>query len=154
MGIFGKDSPQQGTGNGSTVIAAGTKLVGDLTLNDSLHIDGCIEGDVQSESDVALGKSGTLNGQIKARRVLVSGTVTGRIEAERLEIVAGGTVEGDVSIVDLVIETGGRFNGSSEIRSGTPEPASTSDRRADRSRSKSEAANVEASVPGESTPII
>lgn len=82
-------------------------------------MDGRIEGDVRSEADVTLGKSGQLEGKIQARRVLVSGHVHGRIEAERLEIVAGGVVEGDVVTVDLVIEPGGRFNGSSEIREAT-----------------------------------
>lgn len=102
---------------------------------------------------MALGKSGSLNGQISARRVLVSGTVTGRIEAERLEIVAGGTVEGDVSIVDLVIETGGRFNGSSEIRSAAPDAQQSPAKRAGKN-SKTEDSRAESTVPGESTPVI
>jgi cytoskeletal protein CcmA (bactofilin family) len=120
MGILGRDRPQQGSSSGSTIIGSDTQLVGNLTLSDSLHLDGRIEGDVQSDGDVTIGQSGRLEGEIRARRVLISGQVTGRIDAERLEIVAGGVVEGNVVTVDLVIEPGGRFNGSSEIRS---EPA-------------------------------
>lgn len=125
MGILGRDRPQQGSSSGSTIIGSNTKLVGNFTLSDSLHLDGRIEGDIQSEADVTVGKSGSLEGEIVARRVLISGQVRGRIDAERLEIVSGGVVEGSVVTVDLVIEPGGRFNGSSEIRGEIAEPAAS-----------------------------
>lgn len=116
MGILGRDRPQQGSSAGSTLIGADTELVGDLTLNDNLHVDGRLQGNIESSADVTIGKSGHMDGEIRAQRVLVSGRVQGRIDADRLEIVAGGEVEGNVVTVDLVIEPGGRFNGSSEIR--------------------------------------
>lgn len=115
MAIFSKDRAQQGTRNGSTIVASGTEFVGNLTLSDMLHVDGRIDGDVRSESSVVIGTDGYLKGQLKAATVVVSGHVDGSISAGRLEIIAGGCVEGDVHIVDLVIEPGGRFNGSSEI---------------------------------------
>lgn len=121
MGILGRNRTEQGPGTGSTIIGSDTQLVGDLTLSDSLHVDGRIEGDIRSQADVTLGSSGEVVGEIHARRVLVSGSMDGRIDAERLEIIAGGVVEGNVRVTDLVIEPGGRFNGSSEIRQAEPE---------------------------------
>src|SRR6056297_1218729 len=115
MAIFGKDRAQQGARNGSTIVAAGTEFVGNLSLSDTLHLDGRIDGDVQSDSNVVIGADGYLKGRIKAATVVVSGRVDGSIAADRLEIIAGGCIEGDVHIVDLVIEPGGRFTGSSEI---------------------------------------
>ena len=115
MAIFGKERAQQSARNGSTIVAAGTEFVGNLTLSDTLHVDGRIDGDVKSESNVVIGADGYLKGQIKAATIVVGGRVDGSISADRLEIIAGGCVEGDVHIVDLVIEPGGRFNGSSEI---------------------------------------
>ena len=127
MAIFGKNRAQQSPGNGSTIIAADSQLVGNLTLIDRLHVDGPVENDVQSESNVVIGKHGQVKGKIQAETVVVSGRVDGSISATRLEIIAGGCVEGDVHIVDLVAEPGGRFNGSSEIlASGTHEPAKPS----------------------------
>jgi len=78
---------------------------------------------------VVVGSPGRIKGRINARNVIVSGHVEGTIEAERLEIVSGGSVEGKILTVDLVIEPGGRFNGSSELlntagRESTPAPAS------------------------------
>jgi len=115
MAIFGKDRAQQGARNGSTIVATGTEFVGNLTLSDTLHLDGRIDGDVECESSVVIGAEGYLKGRIKAATVVVSGQVDGSVSADRLEIIAGGRVEGDVHIIDLVIEPGGRFNGSSEI---------------------------------------
>jgi cytoskeletal protein CcmA (bactofilin family) len=115
MAIFGKNRPQQGPGHGATIIAAGTQLVGNLTLSDRLHVDGRLDGDVASESAIVVGTEGFIEGTVKAKTVVVSGRVKGSISADRLEIIAGGRVEGDVHIVELVIEPGGRFNGSSEI---------------------------------------
>ena len=117
MAIFSKDRTHQGTGNGSTIIAADSQLIGNLALNDTLHVDGRIEGDIESASNVVIGEHGQVTGQIQAETVMVSGRVDGSISATRLEIIAGGCVEGDVHIIDLVIEQGGRFNGSSEILS-------------------------------------
>jgi len=72
-----------------------------------------------------------MKGQMRAAAVVVSGRVDGSISAERLEIVAGGSVEGDVYTIDLVIEPGGRFNGSSEILV-TEKPAVTSPSKAEK----------------------
>lgn len=76
-----------------------------------------MEGSIRSEADVSIGQRGQFDGDIVAGRVLVSGRFQGRIEADRLEIVAGGEVTGEIQVSELVIESGGRFNGSSRIRS-------------------------------------
>lgn len=115
MAIFGKNRSQQGADHGATIIAASSQLVGNLTLSDRLHVDGRLDGDVASESAVVIGAEGLIEGTVKAKTVVVSGRLKGSVSADRLEIIAGGHVEGDVHIVDLVIEPGGRFNGSSEI---------------------------------------
>jgi cytoskeletal protein CcmA (bactofilin family) len=114
VAIFGKDGAKQGSHNGSTIISAGTKLAGDLCLSDDLHVDGRIEGDIDSTADVVVGADGQVEGLIEASSVIVSGQVEGSIRARRLEIIAGGSVTGDVHTAEFVIEPGGRFSGSSE----------------------------------------
>lgn len=92
-------------------------MVGDLSLNDNLHIDGSVRGTVKSQADVAIGKAGSFEGDLTAGSVLISGRFQGNISAHRLEIVSGGRVDGEVEVVELIIESGGHFNGSSRIRS-------------------------------------
>jgi cytoskeletal protein CcmA (bactofilin family) len=76
---------------------------------------------VRSDAEVSIGEQGSVEGEIEARRILVSGHFKGTIGAERLEIAAGGRVDGDVEVGELVIESGAQFNGSSKIRSQEPE---------------------------------
>ncbi|RFF26492.1 polymer-forming cytoskeletal protein [Wenzhouxiangella sp. 15190] len=116
MGIINRGRPDGVQNAGTTVIAAGSKLVGDLALSDNLHVDGRIEGNVQSEAEVAIGQEGHFVGELQAEHVLVSGRFEGNVDARRLEIVAGGRVEGDVTVAELVIEPGALFNGNSKVR--------------------------------------
>jgi cytoskeletal protein CcmA (bactofilin family) len=116
MGIINRGRPDGGQHAGTTVIAAGSKLVGDLALSDNLHVDGQIEGKVRSEAEVAIGQSGRMEGELQAEHVMISGSFEGNIDARRLEIVAGGRVNGDVTVAELVIEPGALFNGNSRIR--------------------------------------
>lgn len=120
MGIISKGHSPDRQRSGTTVIAAGTKLVGDLALSDSLHIDGRLEGNVRSDGEVSIGQQGLVNGEITAERILISGQFEGSITAERLEIATGGRVDGDVTVGELVIESGARFNGTSHSRQQEP----------------------------------
>ena len=125
MGIIGRSGKANGEQReqrtGTTVIAAGTRLVGSLTLTDSFHLDGAMEGNLESEGDVSIGQSGEFEGDIKARRVVISGHFNGTIDCSRLEIVSTGRVTGEIQISELVIESGGHFSGSSRIKNGEPQ---------------------------------
>ncbi|MGB1906970.1 MAG: bactofilin family protein, partial [Spongiibacter sp.] len=100
----------------TTVVAAGTSLTGDVELKDNFHLDGKMEGKLKSEGDVAIGRSGRLSGEISAKQVLVSGVFDGKIDADRLEIVASGQVSGEINVRELVIESGGQFIGASQVK--------------------------------------
>lgn len=120
MGIISRGHSSDRKRTGTTVIAAGTKLVGDFALSDNLHIDGNVEGNVKSEAEVSIGEQGNFEGDIAASKVLVSGRFSGKIDAERLEIVATGSVSGTVSVGQLVIESGAQFDGTSKIKGHEP----------------------------------
>lgn len=121
MGIINRNDQQEShRPAGSTTIAAGTSVVGDFTLTDSIHIDGSLNGDVTSENDVSIGKNGKLEGNIRAKNVVVSGEFGGSIICDRLEIVSEGRVMGEVETAQLVIEAGGQFSGASRIKDEEP----------------------------------
>lgn len=69
-----------------------------------------------SDSDVSIGHTGRLEGDVKAERVLVSGYVEGCLDCASLEIVAQGRVYGELHSDDFVIEPGGQFLGQSYPR--------------------------------------
>ncbi|MCC5863680.1 MAG: polymer-forming cytoskeletal protein [Wenzhouxiangella sp.] len=138
MGIISRGHSPDRKRTGTTVIAAGTKLVGDLALSDNLHVDGRIEGSIESEGEVSIGEQGQVEGEIKAAKVLVSGRFNGDIDAERLEIVASGEVSGTVLVGQLVIESGARFNGTSKIRGQEPPRQLSHDKGGDKNSGKNE----------------
>ena len=121
-----KNSPAEGAY--ITVISQGTKLVGELTLDAKLHIDGVFEGTIVSTSEVSIGASGFVKGTLTAQKILVSGFAQGDINCDCLEVIGSGKVFGDVTCVDLVIEPGGRFVGTSHIKDPAGEQAALPDR--------------------------
>ncbi|WP_082117527.1 polymer-forming cytoskeletal protein [Spongiibacter sp. IMCC21906] len=107
----------------TTTIAAGTSLIGNVELKDNFHLDGKMEGNLVSTADVTIGRNGSLKGDITAKRVLISGTMDGTIDADRLEIVASGLVTGGIKVREFVIESGGQFVGASQVKKHDPKPA-------------------------------
>ncbi|WP_373079733.1 polymer-forming cytoskeletal protein [Zhongshania sp.] len=116
MGFSGKITKKTDNSPRTTVVAAGTTLIGDVKLSDNFHLDGVMEGKLNSEGDVTIGSSGRYTGDVSAKRVLVSGILDGKVDADRLEIVASGQVSGEIKVRELVIESGGQFIGASQVK--------------------------------------
>ncbi|MBU0536979.1 MAG: polymer-forming cytoskeletal protein [Gammaproteobacteria bacterium] len=98
------------------MVAAGTTLTGNVELNDDFHLDGVMKGNLTSKNDLIVSTTGRFTGDVKAKRVLVSGVLDGKVDADRLEIVASGQVSGEIKVRELVIESGGQFVGASQVK--------------------------------------
>ena len=122
MGIFNSLPSSVSEKADKTVIAKGTHITGTIDTDALLMIDGNIEGEVQSTSDVSVGLNGRFIGQMNAKHILVSGSVEGDLECDRLEVLRSGVVNGNVVVRELTIEQGGRFFGQSR-EAGKPEKA-------------------------------
>lgn len=118
MAIFNRGSvgttPSSNTE--TTVISSGAKIEGKFYFASMLHVDGELSGVIHSESIVVIGKNGNLRGELQADKVVVNGYFEGQLDANSLEILAGGIVKGDILIAQLSIESGGKFKGTSEIK--------------------------------------
>ncbi|WP_104760616.1 bactofilin family protein [Helicobacter cetorum] len=114
MAIFDNNNKPVNTKAGpATIIAQGTKIKGELHLNCHLHVDGELEGKVESSSTVVIGQTGVIVGEIYANKLVVSGKFNGVIEAEIVEIMPLGHIDGKVSSQELVIERKGILVGES-----------------------------------------
>lgn len=82
-------------------------------LKGALHIDGSIDGVVETDFDISVGQKGSLTGIVKARSIYLSGNLEGKITCERLEILSTGKLIGELISGDLTIESGGKFVGQS-----------------------------------------
>lgn len=99
-----------------TLIGPGTTVHGNLTLIDSVRIDGKVIGNVQTtqghRATVAIGPTGQVIGHISAFRVIVAGKVEGNIAAlERVELSHDCVVQGDISYGSIIVQHGARLQG-------------------------------------------
>src|ERR1700691_3858465 len=68
--------------NSGNSIGKSVKVVGQIYSKEDLYVDGTVEGTLEaSEHKITIGPHGTIQASIKAREVLVLGTITGNVEA-------------------------------------------------------------------------
>ena len=103
--------------NSGNSIGKSVKVVGQIYSKEDLFVDGTVEGTLEaSEHKLTIGPHGSIQAAIKAREVLVLGTIQGNVEAfERLEIRKDAKLLGDIRTARIVIEDGAYFKGSIEI---------------------------------------
>lgn len=114
MGIFKSSGAKTRQGSGKTIIATGCKVSGEIKdLDGALHIDGRVDGIIETEYDVSIGDKGILKGLVKAKTIVVSGVLEGKVACETIDILSTGKLLGEVICGDLMIEAGGKFIGES-----------------------------------------
>lgn len=99
-----------------SVIGKNLTLVGQVAGKEDLVIDGRLEGDVDlPENRLTVGASGHLQGRVRAREIVIHGSVQGNLEAsERVEIRKNARVVGDLKAQRPVIEDEAYFKGNVE----------------------------------------
>jgi cytoskeletal protein CcmA (bactofilin family) len=90
---------------------------GELSGNEDLLLEGQVEGNISLEDHcLTVGPSGQVKGEIRARQVVIHGSVQGNVSArEKIEIHKTGHVGGDLLTAAIVIAEGGYFKGSIDI---------------------------------------
>ena len=99
-----------------TTISSTTYIKGDMKLDCNIYIDGKIEGDVESSTLITIGEQGKVIGNIKAQRIIISGYLKGRAEANEMELINKGKIYGDLITKKLSIEDGVIFEGSNKMK--------------------------------------
>ena len=95
-----------------TVIAKGLKIVGRVTAEGLVEINGQIEGELHCTS-LIISRHAHVAGTIQAERVVVDGTVEGPIEGKSVILKSQAHVVGDIHHQSLAIEKGAFFDGHS-----------------------------------------
>ena len=96
------------------VIGRSAFIRGELSAEGAFRIDGTIEGTVASRSEVVVGETGVVKGDLVGSDIVVAGQIIGNVRCSgHLEILAKGKVEGDITAQSVRIETGGVFRGTS-----------------------------------------
>ena len=105
-------SPIEQATIGRTVV-----IKGEVTGNESLYIDGRIEGSITfKDHRVTVGRNGVVQANISAREVVIMGKVTGNVEcSDRVDIRSEGTLTGDVVSARISVEDGAMLRGSVQL---------------------------------------
>jgi len=90
--------------NSATIITTGTEVLGTIKGSDSVHIDGVVKGDVIVNNMVVIGKSGLVDGTIRAQRVMISGTLDGSIICDDLEVMQSGKVRNEINASVIILD--------------------------------------------------
>lgn len=107
---------------GAATIGKNVTITGNIIAREDLLIDGEVEGTVEShEHRVTVGPNGKVRAGIKAREVVIIGSVNGNVEAsDKIDIRKEARLVGDIRTTRIVIEDGAFFKGSIDI--AKPEP--------------------------------
>ncbi|MBF0620439.1 MAG: polymer-forming cytoskeletal protein [Magnetococcales bacterium] len=130
MAIFNKASEPKIDKSNTTVIAAGTKITGEISIECKLHVDGEFSGQIRSNSLITIGKTGKVDGEIHSKKLIVTGRFEGTADCGEIEILSGGNVSGNISSRVLVIERGSLFQGESQLKETGKETADTAQKAA------------------------
>lgn len=95
-----------------SLIGTGTVVQGKIMTEGSIRIDGAIVGDVTAKENAAIGSSGTLEGNLRAKNVSLAGEVKGTVSAsEKLILESKSVLRGDIRASKLVVDEGAMFDG-------------------------------------------
>ena len=94
---------------------AGSHLRGELHFDDTFRIEGRLTGKVDSDGDLYVGQGGEVQGEVRVGRLFVTGKIDAKIQAQRVEVAAGGQLRGEVSTPCLVIDEGAIFEGQARM---------------------------------------
>jgi cytoskeletal protein CcmA (bactofilin family) len=95
-----------------TVIAKGLKIVGSVTAEGLVEVNGQIDGELHCTS-LVIARGAQVNGIVAAERVVVDGNVEGPIQGGDVILKSQAHVVGDVHHRSLAIERGAYFDGRS-----------------------------------------
>ena len=114
MGFFKSGRRHARQEGGKTIIAGGCHISGEIAeLKGALHIDGRLDGIIDSGYDVSIGETGHVTGLIKAKQIVLSGILEGKVACESIEILATGKLIGELICGEFTLEAGGKFIGQS-----------------------------------------
>jgi cytoskeletal protein CcmA (bactofilin family) len=105
-----------------TYVASGSRIVGVLSGDTDVLIEGVVEGEVQLQGTVTIGKTGQVEGSISAATIQLAGRVRGNLRGrDRVELAASASLDGDIASPRVVIAEGAFFTGRIQMQTGVTE---------------------------------
>jgi cytoskeletal protein CcmA (bactofilin family) len=104
-----------------SLLAAGSRLVGDIETPGALIASGYVQGDGQVGGELALSAGAHWHGEVHAISAVIAGTISGAIlVSEKIEIAATAVIRGRVSARRIAMARGATVEGELTVTSGEP----------------------------------
>lgn len=111
------------------LIAQGTTITGDIISEGDFRIEGNIQGNLKTPGKVVVGKTGAINGTLKATNADIEGKFSGKLLiSDTLSLKSSARVEGEVEVGKLAVEPGATFNATCAMK-GTVKEMNKSEQR-------------------------
>ncbi|MEO7774827.1 MAG: polymer-forming cytoskeletal protein [Steroidobacteraceae bacterium] len=104
-----------------TVLAEGSRMVGDLVTPGALMMCGSITGDGDVRGALSIAKGANWEGEVRCKQAVIAGQLTGRLTVEgKLELAASAVIKGSVTARSVAIARGAVVDGEIMVTSGEP----------------------------------
>lgn len=101
---------------GESLIAPDITIEGKIEGSGHVRIAGRFKGDVNVHGDLTIERGATVNGSVRADKVIIAGELIGNIEAaSHVELQQSGALTGDLKAATLTVAAGSRMRGQSEF---------------------------------------
>ena len=104
-----------------SILGRDITITGDIKTDGDVQVDGRLDGNVKAGS-LTIGEQGAINGKVIASRVHVRGKVTGKIEADIVDLAETANVQADIVQNQLTIANGAFFDGKCSRKTPAPSP--------------------------------
>ena len=123
-GRRGAATPVQPEHPGLVVLGPRDQLIGTLSVDGDVRIEGTLEGEVSATGEVSVQSTGTARAQIAAHDIVINGTVDGSAVAQQL-VSAGETaiINGEVRSARLRVDDGATINATISMSASDAPPA-------------------------------
>ena len=103
-----------------SLIGSTVKIKGELTAEEDLVVRGRVEGVIEHDQTLTVDADGTLDAEVKAREVIVEGTVNGNLYGtSRVQIAETARVNGNVYAPRIGVVEGAAFKGCVDMEPDT-----------------------------------
>ncbi len=98
-------------------LGSDTQFEGKLSFKGVVRIDGRFKGEIDTEGTLIVGETASIESDIHASEIIISGEVSGNIVAEKsIEILSPGKVFGNIKAPSVTISEGVVFEGICQMQ--------------------------------------
>lgn len=99
-----------------TLISQHCTIEGNLVTQNSIKMDGRIQGNLQVEGQAIIGEHGVVLGDVDSTDLLVFGRLEGNVQAKTVQLKPTARILGNIDTETLLVEPGALYQGSVVMR--------------------------------------